>query len=225
MRRLLRYVLVIAVVVLVFRAFHSSVGSDAVVDLPPQPQAQKYDINLALVHRIECMNQKTGKGGIGTAWIIGKNTLVTAAHVVDDICLDYDSQLPVTVKYIDRTNDLAIVVMDTGMETGSVTFGCNGFHTGHHYTATGWADGETLRETMIEADQFQTSKGTSIDNLPMVGLRYLKGMIYHGMSGGPIFDDQGIAVGINTATDELHPTQSFSRPLSDTILCGTPRRD
>lgn len=182
-------------------------------------------MNLGLIHRIECVNIKTNLGGIGTAWVVSKNTLVTAAHVVDDICVDYDSEQPVIVKYVDHVNDFAIVEMDTGMEDATISFGCDGYHAGDHYVGTGWANGTTLRQTMLEAGDIQTAKGETIEHLPMSGLRYLSGAIYHGMSGGPIFDDQGIAVGINTATDNDHPTQSYSRSLSDTILCGTPRRE
>jgi hypothetical protein len=47
----------------------------------------------------------------------------------------------------------------------------------------------------------------------------LTGVLMHGMSGGPIMNDDGQVVGINIATNDVDYDTALSRPLSDTALC------
>jgi hypothetical protein len=200
----------------------------AVVEQPPLTAKQvrartHHDVDFMLIRRVQCYNAKTGKGGIGTAWVISENTLVTAAHVTNDVCFDIDTQQPVMVKQVDWHNDFAILTMDTGKLPEYITYSCEGFRTGHHYTPVGWADGYNLKQTQVTAQKWKNDKDSYVDDMRAVGLRWLTGKVYHGMSGGPVFDEWGVAVGINSATD--NGETAFSRDLRDTVLCGKPRRN
>lgn len=188
---------------------------------PPAPVRQHpyHDIDLSLVRRIACYSPEHREYYYGTVWAISKDTWVTAAHVVTrrGVCADADSLIPMVPVFVDGQHDIAIVHSSTGSATTFISYTCRGFVEGDRYESIGWRGGMTLAETHLIA------RGIAPTSIVGDNLRYLEGLIYHGMSGGPVMDDHNIAVGLNTATFELSTGQltgqSYSRDLSETVLC------
>jgi S1-C subfamily serine protease len=195
---------------------------------PPTTLREYQEINLNLIRRIRCVSAD-GIGGTGTAWFISEDTLATAAHVVHGfgaVCYDLDNKFPVVVEHLDEDNDFAIVRMPVGSLPAYISYSCEGFNAGELYFATGWAGGSELMQTHVRALRVRSSADSYSSSSPrrrMEALRFLEGNLYRGMSGGPVFDDHGFAIGINSATDD--DGTGFSRSLKDTILCGSPRKN
>jgi hypothetical protein len=202
------------------------VKSEVETDLKVKaPLIDYQDIDLHLIRRIVC-EYEDGTGMVGTAWFFRENTLVTAAHVVGEAptCRDYDSGKEATIIHIDWDNDFALIEMEVGPLARYISFSCDHFEAGSLYWGTGWAGGDQLKQTQLRADRKKTSADSfSKSGLRMEGLQFLSGNLYSGMSGGPVFNDHGFAVGINSASDD--EGTGFSRSLSDTILCGIPRKN
>lgn len=201
-----------------------------VIEQPPvspkeKAQRKPREIDQYLIRRIACPSGEEDMA-VGTAWVIDEDTMVTAAHVVNDaqaVCYDLDANLPIIVTHLDWHNDFALVRMETGPLPEYISYSCEGFRSDQHYMASGWAHGETMRQTFLWSQKYVTDKNTYIDDMRAIGLRFLDGKMYKGMSGGPVFDDYGVAVGINSAKGRGN--ESFSRDLRDTVLCGKPRRN
>lgn len=191
--------------------------------------AKKFrDLNFDRIRKIVCWHG-VGKGrASGTAFVIRENILVTAAHVVDEKCKDSATGLPVRAYYVDWDNDFALVTMDTGPLTDVMEYKCDGFTAGERYSAIGFSGGLRLRETRLVASGLRTGLNGLIrinktETRPSIHLYELNGNIYRGMSGGPVIDEEGIVVGINSTTDDNG--HGGSRELRDTILCGAPRHN
>lgn len=213
-------------------------GSASPVQVRPKheftsPAAKKHqrkfkDLNFDRVRKLICWNDNKKGAAAGTGFVIKEGVLVTAAHVIDQHCKDSATQLPVRVYYVDWDNDFALVAMNTGPVTDVMEYSCNGYLKDERYTAIGYAGGTRLRETRLVAKGTYTRDSDNMrisptEVTPSVHLSNLEGNIYHGMSGGPIIDEDGIVVGINSTTNG--DGSGGSRELRDTILCGTPRQN
>jgi S1-C subfamily serine protease len=191
------------------------------------PQEFK-DLNFDRIRRLMCWNDSSKGRAIGTAWVIKQGILVTAAHVADQHCIDTATNLPVKAYYVDWDNDIALMAMATGPVADVMEINCDGFIPGERYSAIGYAGGTRFRETRliatgVHADEDSKMRMSPTHDVYAIHLAHLYGKIYHGMSGGPIINEEGIVVGINSTTDEAY--DSSSRELRDTILCGAPRRN
>lgn len=211
-------------------------GSTAAIENTPvklkttSPASQKNrkfkDLNFDRVRKLICWNDNKKGSAAGTGFIIKEGVLVTAAHVVDQHCKDSATQLPVKVYYVDWDNDFALVAMNTGPVTDVMEYSCAGYLKDERYTAIGYAGGTRLRETRLVAKGTYTNTNANMrisptKVTPSIHLAQLEGNIYHGMSGGPIIDESGIVVGINSTTNG--DGTGGSRELRDTILCGSAR--
>lgn len=187
------------------------------------------DMNFDRVRKLICWNDNKKGAAAGTGFVIKEGILVTAAHVVDQHCKDSATQLPVKVYYVDWDNDFALVAMNTGPVTDVMDYSCDGYIMGERYSAIGYAGGTRLRETRLVAKGTYTKDSDNMrisptEVTPSVHLANLEGNIYHGMSGGPVIDEAGVVVGINSTTNG--DGSGGSRELRDTILCnGKPRKN
>jgi S1-C subfamily serine protease len=191
-----------------------------------KPYRPSVYLNLDLVRKIVCLdpNDATKGVGVGTAEIVGKGIMITAAHVVaaGDLpqCYDAATKAPVRPYLIDPEADFAMLAFDDGSsgEMEYMRYSCEGFVNKARYQAIGYALGQALILNRMTATDRQTSRTYTLSSHRVAsGLQYLNGDIFQGMSGGPIINEDGVIIGINSATD--HRGIGLSRALKDTALC------
>ena len=180
------------------------------VDSQLPSTTSSYFINLNSVMFIEC------GGFTGTGSIIGRNTVITASHVVGEekVCLVMGSPAVVTSNHPEL--DYAILTIGTTPVAERFPISCGGFVPGDTYYAIGFAGGRVFAVTKLVAAQKSESNYANGDNF---NVRFLTGQSYRGMSGGPVIDDVGNQVGtvISVSTIGVHTTQSLE--LKDTSVC------
>lgn len=183
-------------------------------------------INFDFIRKIACFDPKKPELGVylGTAEVIAKGVMVTAAHVVNNpeatICVDVASSAVVRPYGIDEDNDFALLAFSDATEgdIDYLKYSCEDFTLGARYQAIGYAYGKALILNWLTATGTKTPSGfLLINNKTAVGMQILGGDIYEGMSGGPVLNEKGTMVGINSATD--HHGVGLSRSLKDTVLC------
>lgn len=161
-------------------------------------------INLGDIDLIECTTKR------GTGVRIDEDLLLTAAHVVsEDTCSVRGA--PVELIYFNGDKDVA-VVRTKGLNPSRMTYTCSGFKRGETYFAVGWAGGTDLVVNRVRATGLNRQSGD------FKGLAVLRGLTFHGMSGGAVVNQDGELVGLVNAGNSSG--LSLSRPLTDLYLCG-----
>ena len=169
------------------------------------------------IYRIYCFD-----GSMGTAVRVNKNMLLTANHVIktDNYCVaesPHNQGISFVVPLMhDPKNDNAILYIENEKETPKIS--CDGYKTGEIYRAIGWADGIRLEMIYVVATEEFVKEQTR--NLGLQGTRILQGYLYHGMSGGGIFNSEDELVGIVSATRPKEDNLSSSREIKDTVVCN-----
>ena len=149
----------------------------------------------------------------GTAWRISKGRFASVSHVTSaGTCTIHGK--PVTVEHDDPFGDFSVVRVEDNVD-GGIPVNCNGFYHGYHYYSVGYARGKspsvsiTIRANKLFYNDFPRWQiFTGIET------------VIPGMSGGPVLNRNGEAVG---AVNALNPFfgLSWSRPLSSTVLCAS----
>jgi hypothetical protein len=149
--------------------------------------------------------------GRGTAWRISKGRFVSVSHVTGRGGSCYIDGKPITVEHDDPFGDFSIVRTDDRTE-GGIPLNCNGYYHGYHYYSVGYARGQhpsvaiTLRANKLFFNFFaQWQIFTGIET------------VIPGMSGGPILNASGEAVGAVNAYNKQGV--SWSRSYKETVLC------
>lgn len=146
-----------------------------------------------------------GYRGSGTAFLVGPNTAVTAAHVVEDaasISLRLGSEVFAgTTVGVDTKNDLALLQID-GFPSGHVfDVSSDQVGTGTAIAALGYPFGEPIGITpgVITADGLTVQV---TDTTSLTGAFRLDSVLSPGNSGGPVVTPDGTVVGVVDAKDE-----------------------
>lgn len=107
--------------------------------------------------------------------------------------------------------DLDFSTVKVALPGKGLRINCGGFRPGHWYFAVGYAGG---------ADWQTMTRQLAIYKQTEDGMRYLYGYptVIPGMSGGPIFNDEGEVVGTVNRYNRDYPF-SYSRELKDTSVC------
>ncbi len=180
-------------------------------------------ISFAAIRHITCGD------GTGTGSIIQADTVLTAAHVVDEnvTCIDTMSGAIGTVVAKDDASDLALLKFPVkSLPERFIRMSCEGFRAGQTYYSYGWMFGQEfvvqrLIGTGYIAPLIYTHDGKALANIQIV-----QGVIIPGMSGGPIVDIDGNMVGTNQVTDWDGVTNmgelGGSRSISETNFCKKP---
>lgn len=177
------------------------------------------DVNIKMIRRIRC------SGGHGTGVIIGRDTMITAAHVIEGQtgCRDDESGELLTVVYKNTDHDFAVLYFPTTRHDEWARISCGGFRTGRTYYSYGYAgvgDSDIMMTRQIATNDFVD--GTPSRGSPFFHMRVLRGVVIPGMSGGPIFDEEGRVIGLNNLTGDNYRF-GLSREIRDTYLCSRNR--
>lgn len=156
-----------------------------------------------LVHQIICAKSK------GTAFRIGKNEMLSVAHVTSNTGCTIDG-IGFNAKN-DGDKDFSILDYPVAKLDG-FKINCDGFIPGEWYFAVGYAGGHPW-QTMVRILATYVKTGD--------GLRVLLGSptVIPGMSGGPVLNKRGEVVGTINKYSRIAPL-SLSRALRDTEVCN-----
>lgn len=161
------------------------------------------------VEKIKCAE------GSGTGFKIADGRWVTVAHVATLSECKIDG-LPITVRYIDGHGDFAVIDVPGDFRRGGIEVNCGGFHNGVYYWGLGHARGDPFPEIVpIRHSDYLTQVAGGNRGWAVF---YGEMAVIPGMSGGPVLDQTGRVVGTVNAYNPLWPI-SFSRPLSETVIC------
>jgi hypothetical protein len=165
------------------------------------------------IKKISCI--KNDHRTSGTAWHIGKGKFVTAYHVIDNKACTINGE-PAKVILTSAMLDFAEVqIISSNFK--KLTYYCGNFSTDRHYLSFGYPSvGMVISSLTATSTVVPMRLGITPT---FYGDRVLTGVLMHGMSGGPIMNDDGQVVGINIATNDVDYDTALSRPLSDTALC------
>jgi hypothetical protein len=185
-----------------------------------------YFFNLDSVSRVICQADD-GTHFMGTATVIGKDRILTAAHVVRNTKWCVYRGLGTKIISVDNNLDIAILESDTYSSPIS-PISCAGSKE-ELYLAFGYAEGhdyvvEPQIMTNIRKDFPAKDGGFPYDSPNLV---VASGHIYEGMSGGPLVNAQGeiIATIVGVAgVDKQHLEVALFRDLKDTPLCNSEER-
>lgn len=216
--------------IVAFLFLHINVGFRASADNPqginpvltdmPNPTAKisPFFIDLESVHKIVCrLNSKYDS--VGTGEVIDTNTVVTAHHVVGHNTHCYIGGHRANVIYDNPMLDFAVLDYPTGKEP-RFPYSCSGALTGHTYFAIGHANGTSLAVTKLTALPDYEDSHDADDGQPFLHVRRFRGTAYHGQSGGPVVDENGVEVGtIIAGGEDEQGDQADVREIRDTYLC------
>lgn len=154
-----------------------------------------------------------GMMGRGTAWRVSRGRFASVSHVTGrggECSID---GRPITVEYDDPWGDFSIIHVEDKVD-GGILVNCSGFYHGYHYFSVGYARGNPWSVVI-------TLRANKLLNLSFnrPGWQVFSGIetVIPGMSGGPILNSNGEAVGSVNAYHKAG--YSWSRPLSETPLC------
>lgn len=154
----------------------------------------------------------TGMVGRGTAWRLSKGRFASVSHVTGRGGRCYIDAKPISIEYDDPWGDFSVVRVEDKV-SGGIPVNCGGYQHLNAVYSIGYARGNpwsvaiTLFPNMLyQNDHPKWQIFTGIET------------VIPGMSGGPILNAQGEAVGSVNAFNPFFGL-SFSRPLSRTVLC------
>ena len=139
---------------------------------------------------------------LGSGFIIdAKGLVVTNHHVIRgadeiEVILDSGEVLPAIIRGVDRRTDLALLEIETDKPLPYASFGdSDTARVGDWVIAIGnpFGLGGTTTSGIVSA------RGRDINNGPYVDYIQIDASINRGNSGGPLFNDVGQVIGVNTA--------------------------
>lgn len=150
-------------------------------------------------------------GSRGTAWRLSRGRFASVDHVTSNAGCTINGK-PIKVEHSDPFGDFSIVTVEDDVE-GGIPVNCAGFFHGNHYYSVGYARGWPVSVVItIRANNFFHNSFRQWQIF--TGIEY----VIPGMSGGPILNSAGEAVGEVNAYNKWEGL-SWSRPLSETVLC------
>lgn len=139
---------------------------------------------------------------LGSGFIVDADGLVVTNHHVIrgadeiEVTLDSGEVLPAIVRGVDRRTDLALLEVETEAPLPYVSFGDS-----DHARVGDWviAIGNPFGLGGTTTSGIVSARGRDINNGPYVDYIQIDASINRGNSGGPLFNDMGQVIGINTA--------------------------
>ncbi|MCL1824239.1 MAG: trypsin-like peptidase domain-containing protein [Oscillospiraceae bacterium] len=182
--------------------------------------AQIFENNKNAVFQI-----KLYEGNVHTGWGSGffiseSGTAVTCHHVMADassaaVVLYDGSELDITGYFsYDAENDIAIIKVDgKGKAFDYITIGDSAdVHIGDNVFAVGGPDGDPITFTSGIISRFATEP-LSYSGYTVAGMLQSTAAIYGGNSGGPLLNDKGHVIGINSAGRSDRDSMQWAVPI------------
>jgi S1-C subfamily serine protease len=221
---LLNIIIVFYTVIIMFRlAFATLIflSLAAYTCFASTPTQNGYFINLNTIKLIQCVTEDGHYEGTG--FVIAKDRVVTANHVIYGATACVIDHKPVKLISHETDLDVAVLEVDLGPNPAVLPFSCDGYQEGETYFSIGYAHGLDFAMTKLIGTGDFTDIGGD-DEYPYAGNHFSKitGIVIPGMSGGPIIDTNGRVVGINNLSDG--GDVGLSRSLADTSLCAALRK-
>ncbi|MDR2132517.1 MAG: trypsin-like peptidase domain-containing protein [Clostridiales Family XIII bacterium] len=173
-------------------------------------------------------DEKTG--GVGTGIIVDESGyILTNSHVILDgevdtltVLLEDGRDVLGDVLWNDRTLDLAIVKVDTGNLVAAELGDSDKLKIGAYIAAIGNPMGLNFRSSVSQGvvsglDRTilaSSSSGSEFDAVQMDGLIQVDAAINVGNSGGPLVNNLGQVIGINTARNQNGEGMGFAIPIN-----------
>lgn len=186
------------------------------IGVPTEPT-----FNLSAMVVIRC------EEGQGTGFIIGDGIVATALHVASmHSCKDAKTDRPMMMYKADKEHDFALMTHRALFKMPPMHYDCAAYTPGRTFTAYGMSsfnqEGLIARAVSLKFNGIYQDVLLGSDMF--YGMAVLSGYNVHGMSGGPIVDQEtGMVIGIVNAgadgPDGLPVGISMSFQLKDTILC------
>jgi S1-C subfamily serine protease len=181
------------------------------------PIQNGYFLNLNTIKFVKCVTAGHGEIFAGTAFIIGKGRVVTADHVIYEAQSCTIDQKKVSLISHSAELDFAVLGVDLGDKPPILEVSCDGLILGNQYYAVGFSKAQDFAMTkLIAQGSFEGMNGEGGKDVEH--LSRMKGLVFPGMSGGPIIDMDGRVVGLINASDQ--DGNALGRSLSETALCA-----
>lgn len=165
-----------------------------------RPFPEETALHYPLVHQVRCDKSR------GTAFRIGPNQMISVAHVTMNSGCKIGGEAFESMEA--PKLDFATITV-ARHKIDAMPINCDGFQPGEWYFATGYAYGNEWQTTVR---LFATLNKDG-------GMRVLRGEAIRGMSGGPIMNAKGEAVGTVNAKHIFMPL-TYSVELKDTSVCA-----
>jgi len=198
--------------------------------------AQVFESNIDAVFQIFLYIDDYHVGWGSGFFISSSGVAVTNHHVLDGmnraVAVLYDgSSYEITGYYsYDTGNDLAVIQVDgKGKSFQPVTIGkTDDINVGDRVYAIGGPGGDPLTLTEGIISRF-ANETINYDNYSVAGMLQTTAFIYGGNSGGPLFNDKGHVIGINSAgridresTQWAVPVDRLVNPASGASISSLP---
>jgi hypothetical protein len=172
-----------------------------------QPQLVEFPLTSPYVKQVHCI------GARGSAFKVGPHKYLSVNHVTARAGCTIEGK-PIYVTYSDPNGDFSIISL-YDPEPGGIPIDCDGYKAGRVYLSVGFARGAP-ESVVIPLRAYGFHNAPSADR----GWQIFGGVetVIPGMSGGPIMSQEGRVVGMVNAYNGEHGF-SWSRPLSETVLC------
>jgi hypothetical protein len=151
----------------------------------------------------------------GSGTIIGRNRVLTAAHVIHGASYCFVGKVKAKISFEDTKLDMAILDVPLG-STAVTQIACDGFVKDRVYFPVGFAWGADFAMQLLPFSGFYVN--ADLDGTKAKHLAEFAGPVFGGMSGGPVVGTDGRIYGIVIASDGEH--SSLFRDLQDTPLCA-----
>ncbi|MES2676900.1 MAG: serine protease [Pseudomonadota bacterium] len=148
-----------------------------------------------------------GSATLGTAFVIDKKILLSARHVINGCRRSYvvdskNNSIPIVKTEIQEGTDVALLYVQKPLSLNffsvnnvDVSSNQNGFHFGFPGEKLGQAYSHFLGQTRM-----MNSKGYKVDeNILVWSVEKQSNEILSGISGGPVFNQDGVLVGVSIA--------------------------
>ena len=240
------FIYTVALAAVLYTLFANSESNDAPPAVPEDIQLPDVTLPLPSIFDEEVLVEleETDRPNIGTAFSVGREGMwLTARHVVDG-CSDLAVQVgnsrivPVTRYETAASADLALLYTDGGPEPTvldleeELRVGQQGYHIGYPQGRAGEVSSRLLSRSVLRTTGRYQSSEPVIAWAESGRTRNLMGTL-GGMSGGPLFNENGEVIGVTVAESPRRgriytaaPTslQSFLNAEADLMLDGEQTR-